>query len=218
MDKSVLSQILQKIIFAIFLIGLVDILYLNWWIFTNDMKQKPIETIYATIPSMSPSASTDKTLDLDNTILPSPTDPPVVLKVPPQTIIERTQTVVQNAQKEIFIPIGSGSGASGEYSDIAGLQVTIDTTKYSTIESAVFEGSIWVEGGNGKAYAKLYNVDDKNPIFESQISSNSSTATFQSSSNMHLPISTKTYRIQVKTDLTQYAAHIENARIKITLK
>lgn len=218
MDKSALSGILQKLIFAIFAIVLVDIVYLNWWMFKNDMNQKPVEITTEATPTTAPSASPIMTDSAEIRLSPSPTTAPVTQKAPPQTIIERTQTVVQNAQKEIFIPIGSGFGSNGEYTDVAGLQVTIDTTKYSTIESAVFEGSIWVEGGNGKAYAKLYNVDDKNPIFESQIASTSGLATHQTSNNIHMPYSTKTYRVQVKTDLTQYPAHIENARIKITLK
>lgn len=217
MDKSALSGILQKIIFAIFALVLVDIVYLNWWVFKSDKVQKPTETLTPVTSVATRSAVPVTSVDTTTT-LPSPTTTPVTLKAPPQTIIERTQTVVQNAQKEIFIPIGSGYGSSGEFTDIAGLQVTIDTTKYSAIESAVFQGSIWVEGGNGKAYAQLYNVDDSNPIFESQISNNTSVAALQTSNNIHMPFSTKTYRVQVKTDITQYPAHIDNARIKITLK
>lgn len=220
MDKTTLSGIFQKIIFAIFVIVLVDIVYLNWWVFKADISQKITEA--TTTPSATPisTPSAAPTSNIINGDEPSSTKNVQTPETKPvtQTVIERTQTVVQNAQKEIFIPIGSGYGSSNSFADIAGLQVTIDTTKYSTIESAVFQGSVWVEGGNGKAYAQLYNVDDSNPIFESQIANNTGVATLLTSNNMHLPYSTKTYRVQVKTDITQYPAHIDNARIKITLK
>lgn len=218
MDKSALSGIFSKIVFAILAIALVDIVYLNWWVFKNDKSQKAVQADASAIATPTPLAAPIAESKQVSVVSPSPTASPTAVKPSPQTIIERTQTVVQNAQKEIFVPIGSGYGSSGNFADIPGLQVAIDTTKYSAIESAVFQGSIWVEGGNGKAYAQLYNVDDKNPIFESQISNNTGVAASQTSSNIHMPYSTKTYRIQVKTDITQYAAHIDNARIKITLK
>ncbi len=217
MDKSALSGIFSKIVFAIFVIALIDIIYLNWWVFKSNKSQSTPTNQPKVTDVVDKAVVTTPSPGIDKLAV-SPTPNAAVQQTPPQTIIERTQTVVQNAQKEIFIPIGSGSGYSNNFADIPGLEVTIDATKYSAIDSVVFQGSVWVEGGNGKAYAQLYNVDDKNQIYESQISNNTGVSTLQTSNNMNLPYSTKTYRVQVKTNITQYAAHIDNARIKITLK
>src|SRR3989344_4904044 len=129
-----------------------------------------------------------------------------------------TQTIIQTAQKEIFIPMGSGSTNSGTFSDLAGTDVTVDTAKYSQIESVVFEASIWVTGSNGRAWAQITNVNEKNPLIESQISGISGTGEVKASGKIPFPSGAKTYRIQAKTDITNFAAHVDNARLKITLK
>lgn len=114
--------------------------------------------------------------------------------------------------------MGTGATKSHDFADLTSTDVTIDTSKYATIASAVFEASIWVEGGNGAAYAQLYNVSDKIGYIESQITNNIGTAVVKASGNLPLPVGQKTYRVRAKTDIVEFAAQISNARIKITLK
>jgi len=136
-----------------------------------------------------------------------------------KTIIEKeTTTVVQTAQKEIFIPIGSGLSKKKDFTNINGLEVTIDTSKYSIIESVVFEATIWTEGGNGRGYARLINLTDNNPFVESEVSSSSYNGEFTSSGNIPIPPGSRRYGIQAKSDIENFPVHVENARIKITLK
>lgn len=216
MDQSLASRTFSKIAVAILALALIDLLYLNWWVIKNqksnikDQKLEQARTVEA-IPSPTPEVSPTS----------SPTGEPKTetKTVETKTIVEKeTQTIVQTAQKEIFIPTGSGSTKKNSYDDLAGLEVTVDTGKYSAIESVVFEASIWVQDGNGKMFAQLYNVGDKHPVWNSEISTNSAKGTLATSSKITLDAGARTYQVQAKTNLTEFAAHVENARIKITLK
>lgn len=214
MQESFLKNLAIKIGFAILVIALLDLVFLNWWLLKPE--EKPADS---NISIVTPSPLATPEVSPTPIVEPSPT-PPVTQASPNNqpTVVTNTQTIVQTANKEIFIPLGSGSTKSNSFADIAGTDISIDLTKYSGVQSIIFQASLWVEGGNGRAYARLYNVDDKNPYIESQISSNSSSGSVEYSQNIPMPYSTKVYRVQAKTDITQFAAHVDNARIKITLK
>lgn len=220
------SRILGKIGLAILAVALVDLLFLNYWVLNNDRfnnlrevggKNRNVDVVSTSsagitpvFESPAPSPSTQPNVKTVETSLPAGKQ---------ETVVEKqTQTIVQTAQKEIFVPMGSGLSNSNTFADLFGVEVTIDTSKYSAIDSVVFEASLWVEGGNGQAVARIKNVTDSNPYIESQISNNSSTGTVKTSGKIPFPPGQKTYRVQAKTDITNFAAHVDNARIKITLK
>lgn len=217
-----LGKIGSKIVISLFLIGLVDLVFINWWVFKNKNNNSSI--VDSATEALKQS---DRVFEfVDN---PSPTPQafpsslasasPVTKTVETKTVVEKeTKTVIQTAQKEIFIPLGSGSTNSFSYADIAGSDITIDTSKYSQIDSIVFEASIWVVGGNGRAWAALYNVNDKVNYIESQITHNLGTAAVKTSGKIPFPSGQRTYRIQAKTDIVEFAARVDNARVKITLK
>ena len=219
MDDVQSSRILGKIGLAILAVALADLFFLNYWIYKNEnlnVKNGKLDKTREIAQESSPSPL----------ILASPSltdepslSPPSVAPTETKTVIEKqTQTIVQTAQKEIFVPMGSGSSNSNTFADLFGVEVTIDTSKYGAIDSVVFEASLWVEGGNGQAVARIRNVTDNNPYVESQISNNSGTGTVKTSGKIPFPLGQKTYRVQAKTDITNFAAHVENARLKITLK
>ena len=229
MDDSLPSKIFTKLGIAILVVALLDLAFVNWVIIKDQKAQKAQNRT-------TQETSADKSADVsasnqEDSPSPSPkeeTESKQVGASEPKTVIETpnqngsgqasTQTIVQTAQKEIFIPMGSGSTTSGTFTDIAGTDVTVDTAKYSQIDSVVFEASIWVTGGNGRAWAQITNVNEKNPLIESQISGISGTGEVKASGKIPFPSGAKTYRIQAKTDITNFAAHVENARLKITLK
>ncbi len=224
MDQSLAQKILVKIGLAIFAIALIDLVYLNYWIIKRQTpefgNQRSVSNTQV-IPSPNASLSTDKALlSASPSILPSakPTPSAAPAQSPAVQTVVQQQTIVQNAQREIFIPIGSGSSQNNSYVDLDGLQVTIDTTKYGTIASADFEASIYVTGGNGKMYAQLFNKTDGHPVWNSAISTVSASGVLVVSSPIVLDGGSKTYSVQAKTDLTAYPANVNNARIKITLK
>lgn len=219
MDPSLAQRILTKIALAIFVIAILDLVYLNWWILKtqNSNVKTQISSTNGNIQTEVPSPSPES--------LPSPGPSPTlestsqVSNVETKTVIEKqTQTIIQTSQKEIFIPMGGGSTNSNTFSDLTGTDVTIDTAKYLQIDSVVFEASVRVEGGNGRAYAQVLNVDDKTPYIESQISNATGSPTVKTSGKIPIPSGKKTYRVQAKTDITNFAAHVDNARMKITLK
>ena len=215
MEQSLLGRILAKISLAIIIVALLDLLYLNWLVLSHKSVKKETVAASPTLetgvfsPSPTPSsaeATEGKPAEETKT-------------VETKTVVEKeTQTIVQTAQKEIFIPMGSGSTKSRDFADLTSTDVTIDTSRYANIQSVLFETSIWVEGGNGAAYAQLYNVSDKTGYIESQLSNNIGTAVVKASGNLPLPVGQKTYRVRAKTDIVEFAAQISNARIKISLK
>lgn len=209
------QRIFAKMAIAILGLALIDLVYLNYWVLKSDSSGKS-QTVRVVETKLVDKLASPEPLETSSPI-PSK-EPEVQIKnVETKTIVEKqTQTIIQNAQKEIFIPIGSGSTNSGSYADLAGLSVTIDTTKYPPIESVVFEASIWLQDANGKASTRLY-AKDEGAVLGSEISTSSATGSLNTSGKFLLG-GAKTYKVQAKTDLTSYTAHVDNARIKITLK
>lgn len=220
MEQSLLSRVFGKIAMAILAIALVDLVYLNYWVFQNDNLKSKIEGLEQTRTIEPQDISATQSAQTTATPLPeAQSSPQVTREVETKTVVEKeTQTIVQTAQKEIFVPMGSGSTKSNSFADLAGVEVTIDTSKYSAIEQVVFEASLWVEGGNGKAWAQVKNVDDNTGLIESQIASVSGSGEVKTSGKIPFPGGKKTYRAQAKTDLVNFATHVDNARLKITLR
>ncbi len=225
MENSFAGRFVAKIAVAIFIIAALDLVFVNWWILKSNRQggslvgteisnnkavdNNVVSDSFSATPAATPVVSDIQTENKDAAIRqsPSPTAQPAAI-----------QTVVQTANREIFIPMGSGQSKSDTFADIGGTEVTIDTTKYSPIDYVVFEASIWVDGGNGRAWAQIKNVNDNNPLIESQISNPTSTATSRTSGKIPIPSGSKTYIVQAKTDMTDFAAHVGNARLKIVLK
>lgn len=215
-----LKSILVKIGIAIIVLAFADLVYINYLVLQSSKRegailenqQEPRQIENVTFPSAAPSPSSAEEKSSLKTGLAAPT---------PTTIYQtevKEKTVIQTAQKEIFIPIGSGSTFSNNYADLPGVEVTIDSSKYSGIESVVFEASLRVQDGNGKMYAQLYNKTDGRPVWNSEIATNSASGVLTTSPKIMLEAGLRTYKVQAKTNLTEYAAHVDNARVKITLK
>lgn len=226
MNDSFGQKFLAKIGIAILAVALVDLVYLNWWLIQSQKTKDEIKT-----QNDSRSLEFQETTGPEN--LPTPTPSPQTTGDENQKTSQKsdlfqnqttsnptggTTTIIQTANREIFIPLGSGQTKSASFADLSGLEITIDTTKYSEIDSVVFEASLWTDGGNGMAWAQLKNSSDNNPLIESRISASSTTGTVKTSSKIPIPSGAKKYIVQSKTDIDNFAAHVDNARIKITLK
>lgn len=210
------SKIFIKMGIALFILAMVDLVFVNYWILQN---QKANTQVTAVIDVKN---ETQKKEYSNEVVSPTPLASPSPSSEPPdevKTIVPKeTKTVVQTAQKEIFIPLGSGSVSTSGFSDISGTDVTVDFSKYLNIDYMVFEASVWVLYGNGRAYGQVKNVTDKNPFVESQITSNSSSGEVKTSGRLPIPSGVKTFRMIAKTDITDFPAHLDNARLKIVLK
>jgi hypothetical protein len=226
MDGMLPGRFLTKIAVVILAVAVVDLAYLNLWIIKNKQSfssNKKVEVERTEIEqqlgqerfiAIEPSPAPSKQAEVEST---ESSAKETIVET--KTIVEKeTETIIQTAQKEIFIPMGTGSTKSNTFVDLTGVEVTIDTTKYPEIDSFVFEASIWPDGGNGRAYAQLKNVTDSNPLIESQISNALAEPTLKTSGKIPYANGVKNYRAQAKTDITDWAAHVDGARIKITLK
>src|SRR5579864_4075919 len=70
-----------------------------------------------------------------------PTTSPEILT--PTLSLQSISTPQQNTSvKEFFIPFGSGSSMAIDWTDVAALQATVDTSQYGKIKQAIFEASL----------------------------------------------------------------------------
>ncbi len=132
-----------------------------------------------------------------------------------QSVTNTTSPV--GGEREYYISFGSGSNATADWADIPGLQAYIDTTKYDGIKSARFEASIVIVNGNQKAYARLYNVTDKHPVWFSEVSLEGGQPTLLISDPISLDVGNKLYQVQMKTQL-QSPTNLLQSRIHIIAK
>ncbi len=218
MDETLSGNIFGKFVFAVFVLAVFDLVFINWWILNKgdkqlpqlnsavpvNIKSSPTPTISTSSPSPEPSTTTTRSLESTKMPVASPSPTPPI--------------IVQTPYKEIFIPLGSGQTKSTDFVDLSGVEINLDLSKYPAIDYAVFEASLWTDGGNGRAWAELKNVTDNNPLIESRVTNPTSTSTLVTSNYVPLATGSKLYRVIAKSDDPNAAAHVENAHIKIVLK
>lgn len=128
-----------------------------------------------------------------------------------EMVTQKTQT---RGLQDYYVPFGSGTLASGDWVNVPGLQAYIDTANYGTIKKVTFEASLYIPTGIGKGYARLFNITDQHPVWNSEVSLESSTAQLLISSPITLDSGEKLYQVQIKTtinpgtNLTQSRVHI----------
>lgn len=116
----------------------------------------------------------------------------------------------------VYVPLGySGSSPSLEWVTIPGFEVEIDTNEYAGQRAAYLAVQLSVYQGNGRAYARLYNITDNTAIFNSEVSTTNQANTSLISSSFSLASGKKKYQLQLKSS-TSYAAQVQQANIKIT--
>jgi|SRR3989344_2531087 len=125
------------------------------------------------------------------------------------------QTVTSSQVKEYFIAFGSGSNNTEDWADVSGLQVYVDSTQYGKIKSVTFEASMRIPTGNEVAYARLFNVTDKHPVWFSEVSLEGGTPQLLISQPVAFDSGRKLYQVQMKTSL-KYTAILDQARLHIT--
>lgn len=133
------------------------------------------------------------------------------IKLP--TMEKQTQTPVVTT-KEVFIPLGTGSTRSTSWTDIGGIEAYIDTAKYVKIKEANFEATLRIPTANGKAFARLYNVNDKHPVWGSEVWGEGQSGLMVKSGNISFNSGNKLYRVQMYSTMG-YEAFLDSARIRI---
>lgn len=206
---------IRTILIALIVLMLGNLAYLDFLAFRStkevDIKEpiatlqtKPSQNIIQETSQMCPAACLDQIYEATASAKKSPT--PTV-----------TKTVVSNLSqtKEFFVPFGSGSNAASDWEDVPGLKSYIDSTKYSSIKTVVFEASVRIPTGNEKAYVRLFNETDKHPVWFSDVSLEGGIAQLLVSNPITLDSGNKLYKVQMKTSL-KFTAILDQARIHIT--
>ncbi len=128
-----------------------------------------------------------------------------------------TSSATSGSVKESFIPIGTGSVTSDEWTDVPGLQVIIDTAQYGTIKEVTWDASVHSDA-NQIVQVRLYNATDKHPVWYSDFTFNNSiVAGSQTSPKITLDAGNKAYIVQMKTQL-KYQATLDFSRIRIVYR
>ena len=197
---------------------LADLVVVNFKVFsppesllTPSLAPTPSIEIPKTLPTTSEQETACPSACL--AIISAATDGATKRISPPQT----PSTTSQLIAKEIYVPLGNGSTKNSEWVEISGAETVLDTANFSKIKSVIFEAFLSIPTGNGKAYAKLYNITDKHDVWFSEVMTEGGNTQRVESKNINFDAGRKVYRVMMKTTMG-YEAVLESARLKIILE
>jgi hypothetical protein len=142
----------------------------------------------------------------------APTTPATIIRE--VNIVEPTPTR-SGVDQDYFIAFGSGTISATDWTDVPGLSVSVDSTKYTAVKHVLFEASIFIPTGNQKVYVRLYNSTDKHPVWYSEMSHEGGEAKLLVSPDITLDTGVKVYQVQMKTQLG-FSASLAQSRLRIT--
>ncbi|OGK22426.1 hypothetical protein A3C98_04985 [Candidatus Roizmanbacteria bacterium RIFCSPHIGHO2_02_FULL_37_15] len=129
---------------------------------------------------------------------------------------KEASTQQENRVQDFYVPLGSGTVSSDEWTDVPGIKATVDTAKYGRIKKVVFEATTHVPNANEFLYVRLYNESDNHPVWDSELYFPSGTIQyFLVSPAIKLDPGINIYKVQMKTQL-KFPANLDQARIHIT--
>lgn len=204
---------LKIIVIVVAVLILADLAAINFKVFSP---QAPLLT-----PSFTPTPIVELPLSSPSPVA-SPvreTDCPSACLVAISGIARPTlqSTISPLSAREIYIPLGNGSTKSQEWVEIPGAEAVLDTANFTKIKSMIFEAFLRISTGNGKTYAKLYNVTDQHDVWFSEVWAEGSSSQRVESAEIKLNSGRKLYRVMMKTSMG-YEAVLESARLKIILE
>lgn len=168
---------------------------------------KPTINIPTSTSAPVPTATPTATPAVTTTLTPTPTR---------TTTGTPTPTVTVSGVKEYYLLLGSGNSTSSNWTDVSGLQASINTALYPTIKTATFEVGGHTPTGNETVWVRLYNVTDGYPVPNSDITWEGGGNKFIISSPITIAAGNKTYKVQMKTQLS-FVSYIDSAKIHLIL-
>ena len=133
------------------------------------------------------------------------------------TVIEKTTEAVSQPAV-IYIPLGGGGSTTNQdWADVGNAEVYLDISDYPNLDRAYFEGFIRVKHGNGRAFARLYDVTHGIGVQGGEIYTDNENFTLVESGSLSFWQGKNLYRVQVKS-LNSYEAFYDSGRIKLILK
>ena len=116
--------------------------------------------------------------------------------------------------REFFVPLGQGSGNSGDWAVVTGIGAKVNTSDYGDIKTVTFETTLRIPNGNQIVWIRLYNANTFQMVPGSELTLSSGTPTLLISQPISLTSGDNLYQIQMKTQL-QSTANIDMARLRI---
>lgn len=133
---------------------------------------------------------------------------------------QKTTTIVQQTSgpKTSFIPLGGTSTTTNtDWTDVKTGEVWIDIADYGEEPSVTWETFLKVAHGNGKAFARLFDVTNGIAVVGSEVSATSADFTQVSSGNLAFWRGRNLYRVQIKS-LNSFVVSFDSGRLKIVSK
>ncbi|HUD44303.1 MAG TPA: hypothetical protein VMR41_02040 [Patescibacteria group bacterium] len=223
-EKKIITVLFILGLFIIFLIA--DVIYLNFNVFKATKNQsQPLNSnsVFTTIPTLVVSSAPTVAALLSSTppasssVIQSPTSVIVTQAVTPTIKVTPTIAPPAASIKDYYIPMGTGSVQSGDWSDVPGAAATIDFGQYSNVKQILFEASIYIPSANETASVRLYNETDNHPVWYSNMTTSGSATNYLVSQPITYDSGAKLYQVQMLTQL-QYTANLVQSRIHVILK
>ena len=191
----------------------INLAYLNWKVFFFDTQTQ--EAITASPDEQSTQKTTTNVTNTENICTPA-----CLSAIKQATATAQTTTITKNVQtgsnvKEFFIPFGSGTSSSPQWTNVGGLQAYINTASYPNIKQVTFEASVYVPTGNETVNVQLYNMTGNHTVWNSQVFfDGGTTPELLISQPITLDPGNNLYQVQMQTQLT-YPAVLGEARVHI---
>jgi len=133
------------------------------------------------------------------------------------TVVQQTTETVSQPTV-VYIPLGGGgSTTSRDWADVGNPEVYLDISDYPNLDRAYFEGFVRVKHGNGRAFARLYDVTHGIGVQGGEIYTDNEDFTLAESGSLSFWQGKNLYRVQVKS-LNGYEVFYDSGRIKLILK
>jgi len=133
------------------------------------------------------------------------------------TVVQKTTETVSQPTI-VYIPLGGGgSTTSRDWADVGNAEVYLDISDYPNLDRAYFEAFVRIKHGNGRAFARLYDVTHTIGVQGGEVYTDNESFTLVESGSLTFWQGKNLYRVQVKS-LNGYEAFYDSGRIKLILK
>ena len=130
-------------------------------------------------------------------------------------INQATGKTVTNSAKEYYVPLGTGTNITDDWTDVLGASAYIDTRAYGKIKEARFEATVITPAGSQRVWARLFNATDKHPVWYSDVTTDAAGPQLLTSPIITLDKGNKLYQVQMKSQL-KGLTNLNQSRIHIT--
>lgn len=194
-----------------------------FFFFPKDSSSQTILPGNINLPNISQNFCPQACIDQMNLNLVSPKATDASSSGEPSTIVTLTPSPTPTptpipaqikAVKEFFVPLGTGTGKSADWSAIDGIGAKIDPSDYGDIKQITFEVTAWIPTGNQQIWIRLYNANTYQSVAGSEVTLSGGTATLLTSSPITLTSGNNLYQVQMKAQL-QANTNIDMARLRI---